>query len=348
MSPDLPHDVHKPAGAHHATSGGHGDDIGPFAIGAGIFGLAAIGLVGALDRRRRRQSMRRTPGRRIPLPAPHSPLADLELALRHYARADGLFWLTRLGDLLAHAADRAGVPRPSVLGVEVRAHGLDIFVTEEAGDAPAPFEARPGEPGIWHLPVTTDPGVLDDTVVAEPVPLTLFSVGQGPDATLLVNLERYRSVHLKVDADQVPGTLAAIGTELAASTRPHAPRVLAFGFGHGVIDRLERGMVTEDLDTALTHIRPGEDIVVLVDAAMVSGQFAELGQAASLRLVTAGPLAPAGVELIIDPATPSFAGQLLEPVDPPHVDEATLADVDALLDLAEAPADAGPADEPYE
>ena len=70
----------KPAGAHHATSGGQGDDIGTFAIGAGIFGLAAIGLVGALDRRRRRQSMRRTPGRRIPLPAPHSPLADLELA----------------------------------------------------------------------------------------------------------------------------------------------------------------------------------------------------------------------------------------------------------------------------
>ena len=107
-----PHDVHKPAGTHHVTSGGHGDDIGTLAIGAGIFGLAAIGLVGALDRRRRRQSMRRTPGRRIPLPAPHSPLADLELQLRHYARADSLFWLTRLGDLLAHAADRAGAPRP--------------------------------------------------------------------------------------------------------------------------------------------------------------------------------------------------------------------------------------------
>ena len=135
-----PQGVHKPAGAHHATSSGQGDDIGTFAIGAGLFGLGAIGLLGALERRRRRQSMRRTPGRRIPLPAAHSPLADLELALRHYARADGLFWLTRLGDLLAHATDRAGAPRPSVLGVSVRPDGLDVFVNEEADEVPAPFE----------------------------------------------------------------------------------------------------------------------------------------------------------------------------------------------------------------
>ena len=341
-----PHDVHKPAGTHHVTSGRHGDDIGTLAIGAGIFGLAAIGLVGALDRRRRRQSTRRTPGRRIPLPVPHSPLADLELQLRHYARADSLFWLTRLGDLLAHAADRAGETRPAVLGVEVRAHGLDIFVTEEAGEAPAPFEVRSGEPGIWHLPVTADPGVLDDTVVTRPVPLTLFSVGQGGDATLLVNLEQYRSVHIRVDADQVPGTLGAIGTELAVSTGSHPPRILAVGFGHGVIDRFEGGMVIDDLETALTHIGPGEQTVVLADAAMVSGQLAEMGQAAP-RLVTAGPVAPARTGLVIEPDKPSFAGRHLEPVDPAHVDDATLADVDALLDLAEAPTDARPTDEPY-
>ena len=145
------------------------------------------------------------------------------------------------------------------------------------------------------------------------------------------------------------GTLAAIGTELAASTGSHSPKVLAVGFGHGVIDRLDGGMVIDDLETALTHIGPGEQTIVLADAAMVSGRLAELGPGweAALRLVTAGPLAPAGVGLVIDPATPTLAGQHLEPIDPAHVAEATLADVDALLDLAEAPADAGPTDEPY-
>ena len=65
-----------------------------------------------------------------------------------------------------------------VLGVEVRPDGLDVFVTEEAGDAPVPFEGQSREPGMWYLPVSADPGVLDDTVVADPVPLTLFSAGQ--------------------------------------------------------------------------------------------------------------------------------------------------------------------------
>jgi hypothetical protein len=342
-----PQAVHKPAGSHHATSGGHGDDVATLAIGAGIFGLAAIGLVGALDRRRRRQSTRRAPGGRIPLPARHSTLADLELALRRYARADGLFWLNRLGDLLAHAADRAGAPRPDVLGVEVRPHGLDVFVTEQAGDPPAPFEARSREPGVWHLPDSTDPGVLDDTAVAEPVPLTLFSVGQGTDATVLVNLERYRSVHLNVAAERVPGTLAGVGTELAATSGPGTRTVVAVGFGRGVIDRFDSGMVTEDLDGALDHIKPGESSIVLADAAMVNGDIVELGESPTLHLVTAGPLAPARVALVVDPATPTLAGRPLEPVEPAQVDEATLFDVDALLDLAEAPSDAGPSDEPY-
>ena len=342
-----PHGVHKPAAAHHATSSGQGDDIGTVAIGAGLFGLGAMGLLGALERRRRRQSMARTPGRRIPLPAAHSPLADLELALRHYARADGLFWLTRLGDLLAHATDRAGVPRPSVLGVSVRPDGLDVFVNEGADEVPAPFEDRPGEPSSWHLPATTDAGVLDDTVVAEPVPLTLFSVGQRQDATLLVNLDHYPSVHMKVTADRVTGTLAAIGTELAAATGSPARSVLAVGFGHGVIDRLDGGIVTDDLDTALTHLRPGERSILLADAAVLNGRLAELRRLPALHLVTAGPLAPAGVGLIIDPANPSFDGQHVEPFESVHVDGATFDRVDALLDLAEAPADAGPNDEPY-
>jgi hypothetical protein len=341
-------DIHKkPAGTRHTTSEGQCDDIGTLAIGAGIFGLAAIGLVGALDRRRQHQRTRRTSGRRIPLPAPKSRLADLELALRHYARVDGLCWLTRLGDLLAHAADRAGVPRPDVLGVAVRPDGLDVFVTEDAGDPPAPFEGRPGEPGVWRLPESTDPCVLDDTVVAEPVPLTLFSVGQNADATVLVNLERYPSVHLKVAAERVPGTLAAVGTELSAVSGSVARSVVAVGFGRGLIDRLDDGSVTEDLGTALSQIRPGERSIVLADAAMVDGQVAQLAESPAVHLVTAGPLAPVGVALVVDPAAPTLAGRSLEPVEPPRVDEATLFDVGALLDLADARADAGPSDEPY-
>ena len=79
-----PHHVHKPAGAHHATSSGQGDDIGTFAIGAGIFGLGAIGLLGALERRRRRQSMRAHPRQA------HPPPCSAQSARRPRARAPPL------------------------------------------------------------------------------------------------------------------------------------------------------------------------------------------------------------------------------------------------------------------
>jgi hypothetical protein len=341
--------VHATDTTHHTTTASARDDLAPIAIGTGIFGLVAIGLVNALERRRRHQTFRRTPGRRIPLPAPHSPLADLELQLRQYARADSLFWLTRLGDLLSFAADRAGTPRPEVFGVHVRPHGLDILVAEEAGDAPTPFESWSGEPGIWHLPVTTDPSILDDTVVADPVPLTLFTVGQGADGTLLANLEHYRTVHLTVDADHVPGTLAAIGTELAAATGGMAPTVLvAVGCGHGIIDRLQGGIVTDDLDSALAQPRTEKNTIVLADAALVTGQYANLfADRTTLRMVTAGPTPPAGVDLVIDPVNPTFDTHHLNPVDPTSVTDETLTHVEALLNLAEAPAATGTEAEPY-
>jgi hypothetical protein len=322
-----------------------GDDIGPLAIGAGIFGLAAIGIVGSLDRRRRRQRMTRAQGRRIPLPAPHSAAADLELALRQYARADGAFWLTRLGDLLAYATNRAQVPRPTVLGVEAQPRGLDVFVAGETGEAPAPFE--PGaQPDVWNLPFSTDPGVLDEAVVAEPVRLTLFSVGQRAGVSVLINLEHYSSVHVQVPAERAPGTLAAIGTELAAAGGSRA-RVLAVGFGHGVIDRFDDGAVAEDLDAVLRQLQVGEETIVLVDGAMGFDGLTELGQRANVRLVTAGPVAPVGTGLVFDPTQSTPVGPPVHPVDPTHVTEEILLDVEGLLDLAEAPANAEPADEPY-
>jgi hypothetical protein len=341
-------DAVEPHVTHRAIAAGHDDDIGTLAIGAGIFGLGAVGLVSALDRRRRRQSSRRPRGMRIPLPAARSPLADLELQLRHYARADSLFWLTRLPDLLAHSADSAGTPRPQVLGVRVSHHGLDVLVTAEAGDPPAPFESPSGEPTVWHLPYSADTDGLRDTVVTEAVPLTLVTVGHGIGGNLLVNLDHYRSLHIQVDPEKVPGTLVAIAAELAGTSPLLASTVVAVGIGHGVIDRLDNGIVTEDLDTALAQLRAEEKTVVLVDATAISEQLTDLvvGNTA-LRLVTAGPVAPAGVGLIIDPANPTLADYHLDAVEPTHVTDKMLTDVEALLDLAEAPADSRPDDDPY-
>ena len=333
------------SGTHSPPAIPHDDEIGTFALGAGIFGLAAVGLVAALDRRRRRQSGRRAPGTRIPLPAAHSPLADLELRLRHYARADSQFWLTRLPDLLAHVA---GTPRPKVTAVRVLDRGLEVLIASEAGDPRAPFERRPGEPTVWYLPYDADPGVNDDIVMNQPVPLMLVTVGHGDGSTLLVNLDHFGSVHIHIEADQVPGTLAAIGAELAGTTAPEAVTVVAIGVGHGVIDRLGHGVVADDLDAVLTHLSSGDEAIVLIDAASLTRPLAELAvRTAGLRLVTAGPVAPPGTGLVVDPANPILADHQLNPVEPAQVTSDTLAQVGALLDLAEASADVRSDDELY-
>jgi hypothetical protein len=338
---------HEAGRTHRATESSHGDDIGALAMGAGIFGLGAIGLVSALDRRRRRQSGRRAPGRRIPLPAPHSSLAELELHLRHYARADSLFWLTRLAELLGHVAG-SGSP-PQVLGVRVGLEGLDVLVTPEDIDPPAPFEARPGDPTVWHLSYSAEPDGLSDAVVVDPVPLTLVTVGQGDGGTLLVNLEHYRSVHLQVDTDRVPGTLAAISTELAGTTGSRGDKVVAIGFGHGLIDRLPGGFVVDDLDAFLAQHRSEEErIVVLAAATVATDQLVEMAAGSSTcRLLLAGRCSPAGVGLVLDPANPVLAEHGLAPLEATHVSNAVLDDVESLLDLAEAPPITEPDDEPY-
>jgi hypothetical protein len=337
--------AHPGSGPHRAPAITHDDEIGTVVLGAGIFGLASFGLVVALDRRRRRQSGRRAPGMRIPLPVAHSPLADLELRLRHYARAGSLYWLTRLPDLLAY---RAGTPRPEVTAVRVLDRGVEVLVTPEAVAPRAPFQTRPGEPTVWYLPYDSEPAVLDDTALDEPVPLTLVTVGHGDGGTLLVNLDHYGSVHLQVEADQVSGTLAAIGTELASTTAPEAVTVVAVGVGHDVIDRLGNGIVTDDLEATLGRLQPGQEAIVLADGSSLTGQLAELvAGTAGLRLVTAGPVAPAGTELVVDPADPILAHHQLDPIEPAQVTSDTLAQVKGLLDLAEAPVDARFDDEPY-
>ena len=134
---------HATGATHHANAPRHGDITGVLIIGAGIGSLGAVALVGALERRRHRQSGRRSPGRRIPLPAPRSSLAELERQLRNHARADSLFWLTRLGDMLAHGADSAATQRPEVLGVFVRLDGLNVLVEPGTGEAPPRSRASP-------------------------------------------------------------------------------------------------------------------------------------------------------------------------------------------------------------
>lgn len=319
--------------AHDRSSAG--SDLPAWSIGAGIFGLGAIALVGALDRRRRRQLIRRPTGMRIALPAQPSALADLELKLRQYASTGSQSMLTHIGDLLAHAAEESGIPMPSVAGVRVTPDGLDVLLTGDAGSPPTPFEADSTDPAIWHLPAGSEPDV---PLMAEPTRLVFVTVGRSAEGTLLANLAHFRTVHLAVGADRVPGTLAAIGTELAGAGVPDGPSVVVVGAGHGIVDRLDAGIVVPDLDTALAQLHGQQPGVIVVDADLLRDGHGELaGGTTPNMVVTAGPVPPAEVGLVLDPARPDLGSHQFGRLEPAHVDQETHDHVEALLDLAGAP-----------
>jgi hypothetical protein len=305
-------------------------------VGAGLFGLAAIGLVTALDRRRRRQIGRRSFGGRIPRPEPKSPLADLELQLRHYARAGHAFWVCHLAELLGHAAAVAGVTPPDVVGVELVDHGLDVLMTGDSPEPLDPFAPRADRPGVWHLPFTTDPGVVDEAATSATVPLVLATVGQGTVGAVLINLSHYRSIHITVSADRVEGILAAMATELAGTTAPIGTAVVALGFGYGVVDRLDGGVVVDDLNEATAWTRSDEQAIVLVDSQTTPDQLLDAVRGrGNVHLLTAGPVAPEGTELILDPDHPQLDGHRLDPVQPTLVSDDSLEEVQTLFELSE-------------
>jgi hypothetical protein len=305
-------------------------------MGAGIFGIAAIGLVTALDRRRRRQLGRRSFGGRISRPEPKSPLADLELQLRHYARAGQVFWLCHLPGLLGHAAEVAAVAPPEVVGVELIHDGLEVLLTGDSGEPLAPFTRRADHSDVWHLSFATDPDVVDEATASSPVPLALATVSRGPSGAVLVNVSRYQSIHLTASAEQVEGLLVAMATELVATTAPVGTAVIAVGFGYGVVDRLDGGLVVDDVDEVPVLLRPGQDAIVLVDSRATEDELLEAIQDRDkVHLVTAGPAAPSNTGLVVDPEYLSLEDHTFGSALPAHVPDESLEEVQALFDLAE-------------
>jgi hypothetical protein len=305
-------------------------------MGAGLFGLAAIGLVTALDRRRRRQLGRRSFGGRISRPEPKSSLADLEFQLRHYARAGQVFWLCHLPELLGHAADVAAVAPPEVVGVQLLHDGLDVLVTGDSGEPLAPFTRRADHPGVWHLSFGTDPGVVDEATASSPVPLRLATVSHAASGAVLVNVSRYRSIHLTVPAEQVEGLLAAMATELAGTTAPVGTAVITVGFGYGVIDRLDGGIVVDDLDQVAGIMRPGGETIVLIDSQRTEDEILDAAQhQENVRLITAGLVAPPNTVLVLDPEHPCLEDHAFGWVSPAHVSDESLEELQTLFEIAE-------------
>jgi DNA-binding SARP family transcriptional activator len=191
-------------------------------------GLLAAGVIAALTRLRRVQQHRRRHGRRIKLPTGHT--ADVEAALRATQEPDTAQRLDLALRALAGGIRQADLPVPPVQGVLVTPAGLDVLLGRAAPTAPRPFIPA-GAGDRWRLPDQVD----DEQLVAiasdlPPLP-ALVTVGHTGQSRLLVNLEQARLLTVTGPPGDTRALLAAMATELAASTWSGSFDLILAGFG---------------------------------------------------------------------------------------------------------------------
>jgi len=217
-------------------------------IGAGLLGVAVLGLLGGL---RLAQQRHRRPGRRIALPA--GSLADIERALAAGSNHDAATAVDRAIRLFGRVCREHRVA-PTVLGAEVSRAGV-CFLLEAPVAAEPPFtESEAG----WLLDLS-DPLVADalHNAADEPSLLPGFvTIGTDGGAIVLINLECGGTVAISGDAEAASEVTTAIALELAGASWVERAELYDVGIGTGQANPYRCTTLSsfaEGLELALAH-----------------------------------------------------------------------------------------------
>ena len=223
----------------------HRHDLPAIPVGAGL-GVAALGILAALERRRRAAARRRRPGTRLRLP--EAALREVELTLRHRAReARAIADTVRLA--LALAAHRDAQPtvhavrHPDDGAVELRLDGDHV--------APPPFEPVDGG---WLLRADQHGYLFAVTDRDDPVPV-LVPVGSADGAACYVNLETCGVAGITGSDDaELTAVLAGVVRSLAGAPWSEQTQLVVPARLAAAADGLERVDVLTDPPTLLEHV----------------------------------------------------------------------------------------------
>jgi Bacterial transcriptional activator domain len=221
-------------------------------------GLLAVGVLVALERRRRRQARRRLPGRRVVAAPTDAAQAELALRLGEDEASERLLdtGLCYLG----HALRQQGRMPPTVFAVHVGADNLDLWVDPPDHDVPRPWYAV-GDGQVWRLPLAAAPRLAPEQPGPGPALYPgLVTIGTDATGRVLVDLEAARGLIAVTGPDElVAEALAGMAAELATSRHVDAMRLTLVGVGKG-IEVLAPGRVeavcsmTEALPLVAAHI----------------------------------------------------------------------------------------------
>jgi hypothetical protein len=199
--------------------------------------LLAVGVLGALGRRRRRQMGHRSYGHMIP--RPDGRAAEAERALRIAADDDAV----RLLDLglrhLSKSMAAGGRELPTGYGVHLGTESLDLWIAPADGDPPAPWLAF-DDGQVWrlHADAFDETHAADVADVLAPYP-GMVSLGTNEGGRILVDLEAAHGlIAVRGPEETRRSVLAALALELAAGRWSDHMRITLVGFGGELAENL--------------------------------------------------------------------------------------------------------------
>lgn len=209
--------------------------------GAGA--LLAAGIAGLIAIKRARAQATRRPGRRLALPAAHTPTSLVEDHL--HAVADPIAWDTVNHALrsLATWNHRNNTPLPDVRAARLTADGtaFHLYLAEPA-DLPSPWLSTPDRQ-VWTLAAADIEHLDNDEDAPAPYP-SLVTIGHDDeDAHLMLDLERLGQLDIRGQAEAARGTLAALAVELATSQWADDLQVTLVGTLSELPDAIDTGRV---------------------------------------------------------------------------------------------------------
>jgi nucleoid-associated protein YgaU/DNA-binding SARP family transcriptional activator len=218
-------------------------------IGLAAAGMATVGLVSWLDRRRRAQHRRRPAGHRPVAPAPALEATEAEL------RATASSADPRLLDAALRAAAARPDGLPPLRWVEVDKDTV-LLVLGQPAVAPPGFDQE--RPDRWRSTIDDDrlDGLAHDIV--PPLPL-LCPVGETNDgAELLIDLETYPVLEVAAEDEALrQAFLAAVAVAVATEPWCSPRRVLTVGMPDDVVSLPSIEAIpslSEALDIAEQHV----------------------------------------------------------------------------------------------
>jgi len=238
-----------------SASADHRPQTAPVPTG-GLFGagLAAVGLVIALDRIRRARARRRQPGTPPSLPAPTLERTELRLRADAGERAADVerldICVRALGAALARDADH---PRPSVVAVQVAADGIEFLLAERCPTAPEGFTMT-DDGWAWRNTTADIENLRSSASRVAPLP-ALVTLGAGVGGTVLFDLEAAGMTAVAGNAEDVRRLLHQFIAELATSSWADHLDVVVIGEERLGIGSLPRIRHSSDVTDTLEELR---------------------------------------------------------------------------------------------